>query len=61
MELVASKNKDTDTLEKPICALGKVKNVLYILVYSIKKLETNQAPNFMENSFGILIGIALNF
>ena len=42
MELVASKNKDSNSLEKPIWASGKVKNVphtLVYIVYNIKKLE----------------------
>lgn len=45
MELVTSKSKSSNILEKPIFALVKAKHVLNTLVYNIKKLEINQVFN----------------
>lgn len=50
MDLVTSKNKIGNILEKPIVALVKAKNVLNTLIYNIKKLEINQV--FMNTGVG---------
>lgn len=51
MELVASKNKDSSTLETPVCALrNMVKNVVNSLACNIKKLETTKV--FINKGIG---------
>lgn len=53
MELVASKNKDSNSLAKPIRASGKVKNVLNTLVYivyNIKKLSLGSNLVFINKA-----------